>query len=41
MLGTEPERVQNVNLKKKKKKIVIVTMFSLLGVEGIKIGPEK
>ena len=40
MLGTEPERVQNVNLKKKKK-IVIVTMFSLLGVEGIKIGPEK
>ena len=40
MLGTEPERVQNVNLKKKKK-ILIVTMFSLLGVGGIKIGPEK
>ena len=39
MLGTEPERVQNVILKKKK--IVTVTMFSLLGVGGIKIGPEK
>ena len=39
MLSTEPERVQNVNFKKrKKKKILIVTMFSLLGVRGIKIG---
>lgn len=41
MLCTEPERVQNVNFKKKKKKILIVTMFSLLGVGGIKIGAEK
>ena len=40
-LCTEPERVQNVNFKKKKKKILIVTMFSLLGVGGIKIGAEK